>query len=148
MSSQNASSESDFDPPKFKPAPDVYLRAAAGEGKDPSACIAVEDSASGVGSAANASCGLIVGYVGATHIPAERKDSHAKMLMAGSKSESGRGAECVISNFQDLYPIVMYFNQCCSMEGDKCLENSRFAKRIPESVTSAFKGKLWISDQL
>ena len=70
------------------------------------------------------------------------------MLMAGNKSESGRGAECVISNFQDLYPIVMYFNQCYSMEGNECLENSRFAKRIPESVTSAFKGKFWISPQL
>ena len=71
------------------------------------------------------------------HIPAERKDSHAKMLMAGSKSNLD-GTECVISNFQDLYPIVMYFNQFYSMEGDKCLENSRFAG-ASESVTSAFK---------
>lgn len=31
-------------------------------------CVAVEDSLSGVGSAANADIGMIVGYVGASHI--------------------------------------------------------------------------------
>merc|ERR1739848_482396 len=48
------SGESDFVPSKFKPDPDVYLKAAQSVGREPSTCIAVEDSASGVGSASNA----------------------------------------------------------------------------------------------
>lgn len=51
------SGESDFDPPRFKPNPSVYLKAAETEGKEPANCIAVEDSGSGVGSASNAGVG-------------------------------------------------------------------------------------------
>ncbi|CAN0509009.1 unnamed protein product, partial [Discosporangium mesarthrocarpum] len=51
------SGESDFDPPRFKPDPSVYLKAASTEGKAPEDCIAVEDSGSGVGSASNAEVG-------------------------------------------------------------------------------------------
>lgn len=45
----------------------VY-QAAQYEGVIPPICVAVEDSASGVGSAFAAEMGLIVGYVGASHI--------------------------------------------------------------------------------
>ena len=75
------SGESDFVPPRFKPDPGVYLKAAAAEGVPVSACIAVEDSVSGVGSAANAEIALIVGYVGASHISAAAQDGHAATLM-------------------------------------------------------------------
>jgi len=103
------SGESDFVPPRFKPDPNVYLKAAAAENMPPSSCIAVEDSASGVGSAANAKIGLIVGYVGASHIPMENKESHAELLLEGSKSKDGRGAELVISDMRDLPAIVEAF---------------------------------------
>mmetsp|Transcript_102277 Transcript_102277/g.292766 ORF Transcript_102277/g.292766 Transcript_102277/m.292766 type:complete len:355 (+) Transcript_102277:1051-2115(+) len=103
------SGESDFDPPRFKPEPDVYLRAAAALEREPTNCIAVEDSGSGVGSASNAGMGLIVGYVGATHIPAENKESHAQMLLEGAKAKDGRGAEIVITKFGDLVPLAMAF---------------------------------------
>lgn len=53
------SGESDFDPPRFKPNPSVYLKAAKTEGKEPVNCIAVEDSGSGVGSASNAGVGEV-----------------------------------------------------------------------------------------
>jgi HAD superfamily hydrolase (TIGR01509 family) len=43
------SGESDFDPPRFKPDPSVYLLAAEKENALPVNCIAVEDSTSGVG---------------------------------------------------------------------------------------------------
>jgi len=100
------SGESDFDPPRFKPDPAVYELAVADAGCPVARCIAVEDSVSGVGSAANANIGLIVGYVGATHIPANQKGSHAVLLMSGSKSKSGRGADVVITEMLDLLPIV------------------------------------------
>ncbi|CAM9523241.1 unnamed protein product [Chrysoparadoxa australica] len=103
------SGESDFDPPRFKPDPSVYLKAAKAENMDPANCIAVEDSGSGVGSASNAEVGFIVGYVGASHISADMKDSHAKMLMSGSRAENGRGAEIVISHMKDLVPLVELF---------------------------------------
>eukprot|EP00611_Tribonema_gayanum_P006383 TRINITY_DN15683_c0_g1_i5.p1 TRINITY_DN15683_c0_g1~~TRINITY_DN15683_c0_g1_i5.p1 ORF type:complete len:374 (+),score=114.35 TRINITY_DN15683_c0_g1_i5:41-1123(+) len=105
------SGESDFTPPKFKPAPDVYLKAAKSEGKPPHDCVAVEDSGSGVGSAANAGVGMIVGYVGASHIPEDKKDSHAKMLMSGDRSKDGRGADIVISNMRDLPKVIAFFKE-------------------------------------
>jgi len=103
------SGESDFNPPKFKPAPDVYLRAASSVERPPRECIAVEDSASGVGSASNAGIGLIVGYVGAGHIADEMKESHAKMLMAGAKADNKRGADLVITHMSDLPKVVDHF---------------------------------------
>ena len=82
------SGESDFDPPRFKPDPSVYLLAAERASAIPRNCIAVEDSTSGVGSAANAGLGMIVGYVGASHIAEENKDGHAETLMAGRVAAS------------------------------------------------------------
>jgi HAD superfamily hydrolase (TIGR01509 family) len=42
-----------------KPAPDVYLAAAGGLGADPAACVAIEDSANGLRSAAAARMAII-----------------------------------------------------------------------------------------
>eukprot|EP00612_Vaucheria_litorea_P005299 CAMPEP_0171459846 /NCGR_PEP_ID=MMETSP0945-20130129/4959_1 /TAXON_ID=109269 /ORGANISM="Vaucheria litorea, Strain CCMP2940" /LENGTH=323 /DNA_ID=CAMNT_0011985931 /DNA_START=181 /DNA_END=1152 /DNA_ORIENTATION=+ len=105
------SGESDFDPPRFKPAPDVYLRAAAHEGAMPERCVAVEDSESGVGSASNANIGLIIGYVGASHVPSDRKAKHAGALIAGTRAKSGRGAEIVLADMNDLLVVVKKYVQ-------------------------------------
>ncbi|NJP27685.1 HAD family phosphatase [Microbispora hainanensis] len=48
------------DSPRNKPAPDPYLAAAARLGFDPAACVAVEDSPTGVASARSAGCAVIV----------------------------------------------------------------------------------------
>lgn len=53
--------------------------------------------------------GLIVGYVGASHIPDYKKDTHAEMLMSGAKSENGKGAEIVISHMTDLLKVIEVF---------------------------------------
>ena len=57
--------------------------------------------------AANAKLGLIVGYVGASHIA--DKEGHAKMLLAGKRSDDGRGADVVIEDMADLPPLVAAF---------------------------------------
>jgi len=103
------SGESDFTPSRFKPAPDVYLKAAGSEGYDPEECVAIEDSVSGVGSAANAKLGFIIGYVGASHIPEEKKESHAMDLLSGRKSKDGRGANVVIRDIRDSMTLIKYF---------------------------------------
>ena len=103
------SGESDFTPPRFKPDPSVYLLAAESTGAVPENCVAVEDSTSGVGSAANAKIGLIVGYVGGSHIASENEEAHAGTLMAGGRSDDGRGADVVVSDMKDLVPIVEWF---------------------------------------
>ena len=72
-----------------------------------SAAPEANSSASGVGSAANAKLGLIVGYVGASHIA--DKEGHAKMLLAGKRSDDGRGADVVIEDMADLPPLVAAF---------------------------------------
>lgn len=105
------SGESDFVPPRFKPDPSVYLLAAESTGALPVRSIAVEDSTSGVGSASNAKIGLIVGYVGGSHVAPEAKDSHAATLMSGVRAEDGRGADIVISDFTDLLPLVAHFKK-------------------------------------
>ena len=66
----------------------------------PENAVAVEDSASGVGSASNANVGFIVGYVGGTHVAPSLKESHARMLMRGERATSGRGAEIVIEDMK------------------------------------------------
>ncbi|CAM9238672.1 unnamed protein product [Choristocarpus tenellus] len=123
------SGESDFDPPRFKPDPSVYLKAASHEGADPKMCVAVEDSLSGVGSAANAEVGLIVGYVGASHIKEEKKSPHAKALME-------RGARVVISNMNDLPNIV----SCWADNTDK--EDSML-----EEVTAKGSSPYWTANE-
>jgi len=108
------SGESDFDPPRFKPAPDVYLRAARYAGLPPSRCVAVEDSASGVGSASNAGVGLIVGYVGASHVAPEQREAHARLLAAGTRATNGRGADLVLWDMRDLPAVVLHFAALCA----------------------------------
>jgi beta-phosphoglucomutase-like phosphatase (HAD superfamily) len=77
----------------------------------PENAVAVEDSASGVGSASNANVGFIVGYVGGTHVAPSLKESHARMLMRGERATSGRGAEIVIEDMKDLATLVAFFAQ-------------------------------------
>ncbi|CAM9329104.1 unnamed protein product [Pylaiella littoralis] len=117
------SGESDFDPPRFKPNPSVYLRAAQYEGALPPLCVAVEDSASGVGSAYAAEMGLIVGYVGASHISEARKNEHAKMLRV-------RGARVVVNNMKDLIPLVDCFTECMAKGEDFCLPIANLVKNM------------------
>lgn len=133
------SGASDFSPPRFKPDPAVYLRAAHSVGRDPGACIAVEDSASGIGSAANAGIGLIVGYVGASHIAPEMKESHARSILKGSRSENGRGADIVISDMRDLPKVAAYFAEQVSSGARR--DNLQFlvpVDAIPDAVGLVF----------
>jgi len=83
--------------------------AAEKTGALPENSVAVEDSTSGVGSAANAKMGLIVGYVGGSHIAPENEDGHAGTLMAGERSDDKRGADITIRDMRDLVPIVEHF---------------------------------------
>eukprot|EP00929_Paragymnodinium_shiwhaense_P020489 TRINITY_DN13647_c0_g1_i2.p1 TRINITY_DN13647_c0_g1~~TRINITY_DN13647_c0_g1_i2.p1 ORF type:complete len:363 (+),score=62.24 TRINITY_DN13647_c0_g1_i2:894-1982(+) len=100
------SGESDFDPPRHKPKPEVYIKAAAALRAPLEECVAVEDSDSGVGSAANAGIGLIVGYVGGGQIPVRYRSEAAHKLLAGGRSEDGRGADIVIDDAMGLLGIV------------------------------------------
>jgi HAD superfamily hydrolase (TIGR01509 family) len=54
------------DVPRGKPAPDLFLRAAASNGISPSDCIVVEDSPAGVAAAAAAGM-TAIGFVGGSH---------------------------------------------------------------------------------
>eukprot|EP00746_Dinoflagellata_sp_MGD_P000129 gnl/MRDRNA2_/MRDRNA2_100224_c0_seq1.p1 gnl/MRDRNA2_/MRDRNA2_100224_c0~~gnl/MRDRNA2_/MRDRNA2_100224_c0_seq1.p1 ORF type:complete len:765 (-),score=147.65 gnl/MRDRNA2_/MRDRNA2_100224_c0_seq1:165-2459(-) len=132
------SGESDFDPPCFKPNPDVYLKAAAAEHTDPARCVAVEDSETGVGAAANAGIGLIVGYVGASHIPTEYKNQHALKLLSGARSKDGRGADIVLSELEDLVHVVKYLQ-----------DGNGFARpfMVEPALASKMRGQYWNKKQ-
>mmetsp|Transcript_36997 Transcript_36997/g.48709 ORF Transcript_36997/g.48709 Transcript_36997/m.48709 type:complete len:331 (-) Transcript_36997:236-1228(-) len=135
------SGESDFNPPRFKPDPAVYLKAARAERTAVERSIAVEDSASGVGSAANAKLGLIIGYVGSSHIPTNKKDSHARELMAGKRSEDSRGADVVVTDFSDILCIIeMFKNDAVKIKAGQDLDPLR--KRI-KALKSQLTSKCW-----
>jgi HAD superfamily hydrolase (TIGR01509 family) len=73
-----------------KPAPDVFIKAATRAGHDPSRCIVVEDSATGVTAAVAAGC-RVLGFVGTHEHPRE----HAERLMA-------IGAAAVFDHMREL----------------------------------------------
>lgn len=129
------SGESDFTPPRFKPDPSVYLLAAESTGAVPENCVAVEDSTSGVGSAANAKIGLIVGYVGGSHIASENEEAHAGTLMAGGRSDDGRGADVVVSDMKDLVPIVEWF---------RGLDAKPAPVTFPKSLIESLESKIYV----
>ncbi|MFJ7247224.1 HAD family hydrolase [Kitasatospora sp. NPDC098652] len=61
------------DTPRTKPAPDPYLAAAERLGLDPAACVAVEDTPTGVASAAAAGCAVLAVPSTAVPIPDGRR---------------------------------------------------------------------------
>ena len=73
------------DVPNGKPAPDLFLHAAARMGVHPANCIVVEDSAAGV-TAATAAGMTAIGFVGASHagfqLGEELKSAGARMIVA------------------------------------------------------------------
>tara|TARA_Y100000590_G_scaffold359759_1_gene415723 strand:- start:59 stop:730 length:672 start_codon:yes stop_codon:yes gene_type:complete len=79
-----------------KPAPDVYLAAAAGINEKPEDCIAVEDSASGV-KAGKAAGMYTVGCLGGSHI--FNKQEHRQKLIDA-------GADIVINDMSELKQVI------------------------------------------
>ena len=137
------SGESDFNPPRFKPDPAVYQKAAKSESVSVQNSIAVEDSLSGVGSAANAKIGLIVGYVGATHISSENKDAHALSLLGGGKSKNGRGADVVIENMEDLAVLVEGYLDI-AMKGERIGRLNAAVKELVDGLSEeSLDGRFW-----
>jgi HAD superfamily hydrolase (TIGR01509 family) len=67
--------------PRGKPAPDLFLHAAARMGTDPRDCIVVEDSPVGVAAAVAAGM-TTVGFVGGSHAPAQLP---AQLTAAGAR---------------------------------------------------------------
>jgi beta-phosphoglucomutase-like phosphatase (HAD superfamily) len=134
------SGESDFEPPRFKPDPSVYLLAAEKTAALPANSVAVEDSTSGVGSAANAKMGLIVGYVGGSHISDENEDGHAGTLMAGERSDDGRGADIVVRDMRDLVPVVEHFKSVVG-SGEK-----EGPVKFPRALLDGLVDKYWVDE--
>lgn len=73
-----------------KPAPDLFLFAAARLGVEPATCIVIEDSAKGVRGAVAAGMRAI-GFTGGGHCSAD----HGEGLLA-------EGADCVVAHMDDL----------------------------------------------
>jgi HAD superfamily hydrolase (TIGR01509 family) len=79
---------------RAKPAPDVFLLAAARMGHDPNRCIVIEDSVPGVTAARRAGM-QVIGYTGAAHDPALMDE---RLAMAG--------AYAVVSHMNELPAVV------------------------------------------
>ena len=117
----------------------MYLLAAEKTAALPANSVAVEDSTSGVGSAANAKMGLIVGYVGGSHISDENEDGHAGTLMAGSRSDDGRGADIVVRDMRDLVPVVDHFKSAVE-SGEKA--PVKFTRALLDGLVD----KYWVDE--
>ena len=83
------------DVPRGKPAPDLFLHAAARMRVDPSECIVVEDSPAGVNAAAAAGM-TAIGFVGGSHAV----DNLGEQLMAA-------GARTIIANMRQLKSTIV-----------------------------------------
>lgn len=75
-----------------KPSPAVYLHAAAAEGVHPQDVVAIEDSPTGMRSAAAAGIGWKIGFLGALEHPGDREERREALLAAGADviAEDGR----------------------------------------------------------
>jgi len=82
-----------------KPAPDGYLHAARQLNSDPSVCLVIEDSVTGV-QAARAAGMRVVGFLGGSHI----SPAHAEMLTAA-------GAMHLFNSMSDLAAVVDKVNK-------------------------------------
>lgn len=110
-------------------------------GVAPARCVAVEDSPSGAGAGVNAGFGLVVGYVGATHIT--DKDAHAAKLMSGANSISGKGCDVVVLEYQNLLTLLLFFREKLA---DGTWEEERLrwqAGRLDRTLLASTTGKLW-----
>ncbi len=92
-----------------KPLPDIYLHAARCLEAEVAVCVAVEDSISGVRSAAAAGIPHIIGYVGGTHISENERTSRAADLLSA-------GAQQIIERMHDLIGL-MSFHELSSVLG-------------------------------
>ncbi|MET0428433.1 MAG: HAD family hydrolase [Microvirga sp.] len=81
--------------PRGKPAPDLFLHAAARMGQSPDSCVVIEDSLFGVQAARNAGM-RVIGFTGGGHCP----DGHAAILEAA-------GAHRIVDRMADLPPAVL-----------------------------------------
>jgi HAD superfamily hydrolase (TIGR01509 family) len=81
-----------------KPAPDVYLHAASELGFEPSACLVVEDSQSGVTAAHRAGMNVI-GFLGASHIP----DGHERTVREVGAFTTASNMEALGRMFQEVF---------------------------------------------
>lgn len=86
-------------PPKHKPAPDIYLHALNEVGAAADEAVAIEDSLSGVKSAVAAKV-PVIGFVGASHIGEDRAAAAQKLMEAGAK--------LVIEDMRDLPAAVKW----------------------------------------
>jgi beta-phosphoglucomutase-like phosphatase (HAD superfamily) len=75
-----------------KPAPDLFLYAAAEMATDPVDCVVIEDSVAGI-TAARAAGMTAIGFIGGEHCG----DTHAADLLAA-------GAHRVIASYAELMP--------------------------------------------
>lgn len=104
-------------PPKHKPAPDIYLHALEQTGVSADEALAVEDSLSGVKSAVAAGV-PVVGFVGASHIGEDRAAAAKKLMDAG--------AALVIEDMRDLPAAVKW------VENPKTSPKFAFPVFLPE----------------
>jgi len=82
-----------------KPLPDIYLHAVKCLDTKVLDCVAVEDSVSGVLSAAAAGIGQIIGYVGGTHVTNDERKSRINALQSA-------GTHQIIERMDDLIALL------------------------------------------
>jgi hypothetical protein len=99
----------------------------------------VEDSASGIGAASNAGCGFIIGFVGSSYISVDMEEHHAWTLLSGVRSNTGVGADIVISDMDNLVPLVTFFRSL----GDKQRPFS-----FPDALIAQLNnsGRVWLRE--
>ena len=127
------SGESDFDPPRFKPDPSVYLLAA----EDRRAPKSVRR-----GGGQHAGRGERFQRENRTHrrlrrrvARRARREGRARFdVNVGVRAEDGRGADIVISEFTDLLPLVKHFEET----------DAKTPSAFPKNLLDGLKAKYYL----
>ena len=69
----------------------------------------------------------------------ENEDGHAGTLMAGSRSDDGRGADIVVRDMRDLVPVVDHFKSAVE-SGEKA------PVKFPRALLDGLVDKYWVDE--
>lgn len=108
------SASSDFEAPRLKPDPSVYIKAGEWTEVPMSQAIAVDSSPEGIMAASRAGVSLIIGYIGTKFDSQNELYEFANQLLRPGGSD--RGAALVIDDLRDISPIVAEFANSCTSE--------------------------------
>ncbi|KAJ7782474.1 HAD-like domain-containing protein [Mycena maculata] len=130
------SAATSLDKPTSKPDPAIYLHACRVMGKQPSECVAIEDSKSGTTSAVRANI-RTVGYVGSYESTEQKEMTGILTEVAANVADQDKAAQDKHPNPDGLPIPIVIMEQWSTVEFESCLqalEEKPYVPFLPKTV--------------